>query len=115
VYLHKNYSEAALEHFRQIYEQPLPESNSILSLTPPNLNHQTPNDESLHPELLKASLYFQSLIRDEVSQHYRREQAARREIWPAAPPAKVDNEDDIDFCSGLACAPTGGQSTQLVW
>jgi predicted Abi (CAAX) family protease len=117
VYLHKNASPSDLDRFKQIYEQAPPETKGLSTLTPPNLNHQAPSDEQVNMELEKASIYFQNLIREEVTQHWQREQQAQKEIWPAAPPTRYDttnSEEDIDFCSGLACAPTG-QSTQIVW
>lgn len=82
-----------------------------------SLNRQVFTTGELHPELEKGALYVQQIIRDEVTQHWRTEQALGREDWPAAPPRRADNaqsEEDVDFCSGLACAPTQ-TSQQLVW
>ncbi|KAJ5398177.1 Rieske 2Fe-2S family protein [Penicillium cosmopolitanum] len=35
----------------------------------------------LHPEMEKGPLYFQSVVRDIVKEHHRREKEARHEIW----------------------------------
>ena len=100
-----------------MYKRVLSEENPLFDLTQQNLNRQVFTNGELHPELEKGALYVQQIIRDEVTQHWRQEQTLRREVWPAAPPPRADNSEsdsDIDFCSGLACAPTQ-TSQQLVW
>ncbi|KAF1929475.1 ISP domain-containing protein [Didymella exigua CBS 183.55] len=62
-----------------------------------------------------APLAFQTAVRDAVTEHYRQEQAAGKEIWPARPVANgiADQADEDErFCAGLAC---GTQSRVLAW
>ena len=47
--------------------------------------------------------------------HYKKEQDAKQEIWPARqmlPSTAVGSQKDIDFCQGLAC-PASQEG--LVW
>lgn len=117
VYRHKSASVEDFQRVNEIYKQIFSDDKALSERTQRNLNRAVATHGELHPELEKGSLYFQQIIRDEVTQHWRHEQALKREVWPAAPPPRFDNsesESDIEFCSGLACAPTQ-QSTQLVW
>jgi hypothetical protein len=70
----------------------------------------------VHPETQQgSSLHFQTSIRKDVQSHYKREQAAKREVAPAQPKLPHDaivSEEDVDFCSSLACDT---KQQGLVW
>lgn len=80
-----------------------------------NLNAGVFVNGEMHPRLEKGPLHFQNNVRQEVVAHFKREKAARKEIYPARQTlpddAKVAKED-IDFCTGLAC---GEEKEELQW
>ena len=50
-------------------------------------------------------LHFQSQVRKVITQHFQREKAEGREIWPARQqlPKDAVSESDMEICNGLAC------------
>lgn len=50
-----------------------------------NINAGVFVNGEMHPRLEKGPLYFQKLCRDTVVDHFEREKAARKQIWPAEP------------------------------
>ena len=116
VYRNKNSSEEDFQEVNQLYKTILSDDKYLCDLTQKNLNQHVFTNGEMHPDLEKGPLYFQAILRDEVMKHYKREQTLRREIWPAAPPPVQDastSEEDVEFCSGLACSPA--QQQQIVW
>ncbi|KAJ8117328.1 hypothetical protein OPT61_g1453 [Boeremia exigua] len=63
-----------------------------------------------------APAFFQNIVRDAITEHYKQEKAAGREIWPSKPVhtgSLTDQADeDEDICAGLACGP---QKEILAW
>lgn len=62
-----------------------------------------------------ASGEFYRLVRDAITDHYKQEKAAGKEIRPSRPTTfgSVDQlDDDDDICAGLACGP---QKKVLAW
>ncbi len=63
-----------------------------------------------------APSFFQVIIRDAITGHYKQEKAVGREIWPSRPvhtEGSADQADaDDDICVGLAC---GSQKEVLAW
>ncbi|KAJ4343083.1 hypothetical protein N0V95_006780 [Ascochyta clinopodiicola] len=58
---------------------------------------------------------FQSMLRDAITEHYRQEKAAGKEIWPSRPTdiGVTDQADeDEEICAGLTC---GTQKEVLAW
>lgn len=70
----------------------------------------------MHPVMERGPLYFQKLVRDNVTAHYKKEQSSKQEIWPARqrlPSTATVTEKDLELCSGLACQTN--QQQALVW
>jgi hypothetical protein len=62
-----------------------------------------------------APTFFQTTVRDAITEHYKQEKAAGKELWPSKP-ANVGSADQADedeeICAGLACGP---QKEVLAW
>lgn len=62
-----------------------------------------------------APAFFQTIVRAAITEHYKQEKAAGREIWPSRPvhSGSADQADeDEEICAGLACGP---QKEVLAW
>ena len=78
-----------------------------------NLNVGVFVNGQLHPKYEKAPLFFQQTVREIITGHYKREQEAGRQIWPARREV-VDgvSQEDLEICEGISC---GGKKEALVW
>lgn len=91
-----------------MYKRIMSEDKVLCDLAQKNINTGVFLNGEMHPIMEKGSLYFQKLVRDNVKEHQKREEAARQEIWPAQQrlPQSSGAEmtrKDINFCSGLSC------------
>ncbi|KAJ4313449.1 hypothetical protein N0V94_006936 [Neodidymelliopsis sp. IMI 364377] len=62
-----------------------------------------------------TSNLFQTFVKDCITEHYRQEKAAGKEIWPSRPATFGDGnqiDEDEEICAGLAC---GSQKEVLAW
>lgn len=115
VYRREGSSDEDFELVNQMYKRIMSEDKYLCDLAQKNLNRGVFINGEMHPEKEKGPLYFQKLIREEVTAHRKREQTLKREVWPAQPPLPNNadiSEKDIEFCSGLACTTN---QEQLVW
>lgn len=117
VFRNKNSSEEDFQLVNQIYKRIMSEDKYLCDQAQKNLNAGVFINGEMHPRLEKGPLHFQKIVRDTVTEHHRREQAAKQEVWPARMtlPSTTNSavsKKDIDFCSGLSCS-TIPQS--LVW
>ncbi|KAH8809402.1 rieske [2Fe-2S] domain protein [Xylogone sp. PMI_703] len=106
VYRNKNSSDADFELVNAMYKRIMSEDKYLCNLTQQNLNAGVFINGELHPRMEKGPLYFQKVVRDSVLEHYKREQEAKHEIWPARqvlPKNASVSEKDVDFCSNLSC------------
>lgn len=115
VFRNKNSSEEDFQFINQLYKRIMSEDKVLCDLAQKNLNAGVFINGEMHPRMEKGPLYFQKFCRDTVTTHYKSEQAAKQETWPARqnlPATAMVSQKDIDFCSGLAC-----QTNQegLVW
>jgi nitrite reductase/ring-hydroxylating ferredoxin subunit len=93
IYRHKSCSDNDFKKIRDAYEYAAKEQQA---------------DQS-------ALLFFQNTVRDCITEHYKREKAAGKEIWPGRPAGMGDGDradDDEEICAGLAC---GTQKEVLAW
>lgn len=109
-----------MEEFKavdEIYKRVMSEDKALCNAAQQNLQAGVFVNGALHPRLEQGPLHFQSQVRDTVTEHYKKEQAAAKEIHPArqempnSKPGEVSKED-IAFCSGLSCSTT---SSILAW
>ncbi len=115
VFRNKNSSEEDFQLINQIYKRIMSEDKALCDAAQRNLNAGVFVNGEMHPKMEKGPLYFQKLVREAVTEHHKREQAAKTEIWPARqtlPNSALDTKKDIDFCSGLACSTS---QEGLVW
>ena len=116
VFRNKNSSEEDFQLVNQIYKRIMSEDKALCELAQKNLNAGVFLNGELHPRLEKGPLYFQKIVRDTVTAHFKSEQAAKEEIWPARQKlpqlGSAVSKMDIDFCSSLACP---SNRVDLVW
>ena len=106
VYRNKNSSEEEFQMVNAIYKRIMSEDKDLCNQAQRNINAGVFINGEMHPRLEKGPLYFQKVVRDTVTAHYKREQTAKQEIWPARqqlPSTATVSKQDIEFCSGLAC------------
>lgn len=116
VYRNKNSSEEDFDLINQMYKRIMSEDKALCDLAQNNLNAGVFVNGEMHPRMEKGPLYFQKLVRETVQDHHKREQTLKQQIWPARqnlPNTATVSKSDIDFCSGLACAPAAQE--QLAW
>lgn len=106
VFRNRHSSEEDFQLVNQIYKRIMSEDKYLCNQAQQNLNAGVFVNGEMHPRLEKGPLYFQKVVRDTTTAHYRREQIAKQEIWPARqtmPHTAKVSQKDIEFCSGLAC------------
>ncbi|PNS19857.1 Vacuolar protein sorting-associated protein 72 [Sphaceloma murrayae] len=117
VFRNKHSPEEEFQRIDTIYKRVMSEDKELCNAAQKNLNAGIFVNGEMHPKMEKGPLYFQKVTREMVTQHHAREQKEQREIWPAQQQLPKDagvSKADIEFCSGLACAPGVGQE-QLAW
>jgi hypothetical protein len=112
-------TKSSLEDFQNIdaiYKRVMKEDKYLCDLSQKNLAAGIFVNGEMHPKMEKGPLYFQHRCRELVREHHKRETGERQEIWPARqklPKNSVVSDEDVEFCSGLACQ-TESQA-QLAW
>jgi hypothetical protein len=100
VYRHKNASDEDFNLISDMYKRIMSEDKYLCIRTQKNLNTGVFINGQLHPEMEKGPLHFQKTVREVVTEHRKKEEAAGHEIWPAhkCPPKNpIVSEDDITF------------------
>ncbi|KAJ5895009.1 hypothetical protein N7495_006700 [Penicillium taxi] len=106
IYRHKASSTQDFESATKTFKGIIFANQELYTSTQNNLSE-------LDSTVEKAPLYFQSLVRGLVIDHQKREEEAKREIWPSRqtlPETAADSEMEIDFCDKLKTskqAPSG--------
>ena len=104
VYRNKNSSDADFNTISDIYKRIMSEDKYLCIHTQKNLNSGVFVNGELHPNMEKGPLHFQNTVREVVTQHHLKEQAAGHEIWPAQHITlkKVHNDqDNIIVCTAM--------------
>ena len=117
VYRNKNSSEEDFQLINTMYKRIMSEDKVLCDLAQKNINSGVFINGEMHPKMEKGPLYFQKVVRDTVTEHRKRELAAKKEIWPARQSLPNSNnalvsQEDVEFCSGLACSTN---NDALVW
>ncbi len=115
IFRNKNSSEEDFNLISQLYARVVSEDKALCEAAQRNLNAGIFVNGEMHPRLEKGPLYFQKVTRETIAEHYRKEKAEKKEIWPARqnlPSNATISMEDEEICSGLAC-----QTNQegLVW
>ncbi|KAL4958485.1 Rieske [2Fe-2S] iron-sulfur domain-containing protein [Aspergillus filifer] len=116
IYRNRNSSESDFKLISDMYARVMGEDKVLCVNTQRNLERGVFTSGQLHPKFEKAPLFFQSTVRDVITEHFEREKNAGKEIWPAKhrlTTKDVENSDkDEEICAALAC---GGRNEGLVW
>lgn len=107
VYRHKDASDEEFDKIDQMYKRVLTEDKWLCNNTQLNLNSGVYLNGQMHPQYEYGPLYFQSLVRQAVTEHKKLEDKMKTEIWPASQRVAPGSGtyEDAAFCSGLACSP----------
>lgn len=115
VFRNRNSSDEDFTLINEIYKRIMSEDKALCDLAQKNINAGVFVNGEMHPVMEKGPLFFQKLVRENVTEHRKKEETAKQELWPARqtlPATASVSKTDIDLCSGLAC-----QTNQegLVW
>lgn len=115
VFRNKHSSEEDFQLINQMYKRIMSEDKVLCDLAQKNINAGVFINGEMHPKLEKGPLFFQSTVRETVFEHYKREKASGREIWPSRqtlPNTAAVSLEDVEFCNDLSCA---SKNEGLVW
>ncbi|KAF4472234.1 cytochrome P450 oxidoreductase [Fusarium albosuccineum] len=115
VYRHKNASDEDFNRIDQMFKRILGEDKWLCNNAQKNPNAGVFVNGEMHPRMEQGPLYFQNRVRQLLKSHHKLEEAAKKEIWPAQQALPRDasgTEQDMGFCSGLACGKDEGA---LAW
>ncbi|KAK1138530.1 hypothetical protein N8T08_002415 [Aspergillus melleus] len=115
IYRNRNSSEADFKLISDMYARVMGEDKVLCNNAQKNLDRGVFTNGQLHPTYEKAPLFFQSTVREVITEHFKREKDEGQQVWPARPKlpsdAKISQQDE-EICSGLAC---GAQREVLAW
>lgn len=106
VYRHKDATDEDFNLISNMYKRIMSEDKYLCIHTQKNLNAGVFVNGLLHPEMEMGPLHFQSTVREVVTEHFNKEQAAGHEIWPAKKEASSTDaaaigDSDIAFRTGM--------------
>lgn len=108
IFRNKNSSEEDFQRIHQLYAKVVSEDKILCELSQKNLNAGIFVNGQMHPRLERGPLYFQQRTREVIREHVERENAAKREIWPAQQNLPTDatvSKEDVELCFRLNCQP----------
>ncbi|KAL5361710.1 Rieske [2Fe-2S] iron-sulfur domain-containing protein [Aspergillus floccosus] len=115
IYRNCNSSDADFKRISEMYARVMGEDKVLCDNAQKNLDRGVFVNGQLHPKFEKAPLFFQNTVREVITEHFNREKADGRQIWPARQKlpgeAKVSEQDE-DLCASLGC---GTQKEVLAW
>lgn len=115
IYRNKNSGDADFHAISDMYERVMREDKVLCDNAQKNLDRNVFVSGELHPKFEKAPLFFQSTAREVITEHFEREKAQGREIWPAkqkVPCNSQVSDKDEEICAALSC---GAQKEILAW
>jgi phenylpropionate dioxygenase-like ring-hydroxylating dioxygenase large terminal subunit len=83
VYRKKTSDEKDFQLINEMYKRIMSEDKYLCVEAQKNLSTGVFVNGLLHPHMEKGPLYFQSVVRDNLMEHFDREQKAGTQIWPA--------------------------------
>ncbi|RVX69768.1 hypothetical protein B0A52_06413 [Exophiala mesophila] len=111
IFRNKDSTEEQFRLIADLYNKVVGEDKVLCELAQRNLNAEIFVNGEMHPRLEKGPLYFQKVNRTVIREHFDREKAAGREIWPARqqlPSGAVTSNEDVELCSSLSCQSKEG-------
>src|ERR1700744_6305073 len=115
IFRNKNSTDEEFQLIHQLYKKVVGEDKALCELAQRNLNAEIFVNGEMHPRLEKGPLFFQKVVRKVIREHWEREKAAKKEIWPARqqlPGEAAMSEDDALMCDSLVCR---NDDAGLVW
>lgn len=108
VYRSKDATDEGFEKIDSMFKRILNEDKFLCNNTQKNLDAGVFVNGELHPRKERGPIFFQSRVRDILSEHQKREATAKKEIWPARQilpqgDATVSSELDLIFCDRIDC------------
>lgn len=108
VYRHKDATDPGFEKIDSMFKRILGEDKVLCNNAQRNLEAGVYVNGELHPRKEKGPLYFQSKVREFLQSHRKREEALKKEIWPATQVVPDganagSSAEDIAFCNKLDC------------
>lgn len=107
VYRNKSSTDEEFQVISDIYKRIMSEDKYLCANAHKNIQAGVFVNGEMHPKMEQGPLYFQQLVRELVTAHYKEEKKAGREIWPARqriPGSAKATEEDLGFCSTVDCA-----------
>ncbi|KAI7784972.1 naphthalenedioxygenase subunit alpha [Diaporthe eres] len=114
VFRNKHSSQEDFDVISKTYAKVMSEDKVLCHNAQKNINSGVYVTGQLHPKHEKAPIFIQGLIREAVSEHFKRERMEGREIWPARqqlPENATVAMEDVEMCQGIAC---GVQNEELL-
>jgi hypothetical protein len=115
IYRNRNSSEVDFKLISDMYARVMGEDKVLCNNTQRNLDRNVFTNGQLHPKYEKAPLFFQTTVREVITEHFEREKSEGQEIWPAKPKLPCNarvSEKDEEICAALSC---GTQKGILAW
>lgn len=109
VYRNKSSTDEQFRAIADTYRRVMGEDKVLCEGVQKNLNAGVFANGELHPHWEKGPLFFQQTVREVISEHFQREKAEKREIWPARQKlaeGATMSEGDMEICEGLGCGKT---------
>lgn len=118
VFRNQNSSDADFAAIAETYARVMREDKALCERAQTNLDAGVlVRGGELHPRWEKGPLFFQQTVREVVTEHFRKEKEAKREIWPASRRyEEIDarEAEDMEICDGLGCG-MGKEGGALAW
>lgn len=116
IYRNRASSDADFKLISEMYARVMGEDKVLCNNQQLNLDRNVFVNGQLHPKFEKAPIFFQNTVREVITEHFEREKAEDREIWPAkqklACNAKVSEKDE-EICAAISCC--GAKKEVPVW
>lgn len=116
VYRNPNASDEDFDQTHTEYQRIMSETQKLCANTQEELANRDVGNGDRDPPVKSHSSDFQTMCRELVLAHHRREKEAQKEIWPARqriPATASTSHDDLDFCSRLTASNEGCGSPGL--
>src|ERR1700754_1562505 len=104
VYRNVDATDEEFNFIDQFFKRVLDEDKHLCNAAQKNLNAGVFVNGQMHPDLERAPLFFQSVVRRLLVDHRSEETIQGRDIWPARRTLQGKTTEEQDaFCAGLTC------------
>ncbi|KAH0431837.1 naphthalene -dioxygenase subunit alpha [Colletotrichum kahawae] len=106
VFRNKNSSDEDFTVISDMYKRIMSEDKYLCDNAQKNINAGVFVNGEMHPTMEKGPLFFQSKVRENLTAHFKKEQALGAQIWPAqqqVPKTATASQEDTNFCSAVDC------------